>query len=102
MKLRQAIEQGIAITLERNSIITGYAAGIEIFSHAVAKLNEDLKLLISNASSIQGPSFLALVRNHELTKGLLENGFHVGWHANLMTICSYLEPSTSFIPSIAY
>jgi hypothetical protein len=38
MKLRQAIEQGIAITLERDSIITGFAAGIEIFSHAVAKL----------------------------------------------------------------
>jgi len=35
MELRQAIEQGIAITLERDSIITGYAAGIGIFSYAV-------------------------------------------------------------------
>ncbi len=102
MKLCQAIEQGIAITLERDSIITGYAAGIGIFSHAVAKSNEDLKLLISNASSIQGPGFFAPARNHELIKWLLENGFHVGWPANLMTIGSYLEPSTSFLPSIAY
>ena len=62
MELRQAIEQGIAITLERDSIITGYAAGVGIFSHAVAKLkNEDIKLLISIASSIQGSGFLHLL-----------------------------------------
>jgi len=60
MKLCQAIEQGIAIKLERDSIITGYTAGIGIFSLVVAKSNEDLKLLISNASSIQGPGFLHL------------------------------------------
>ena len=103
MELCQAIEQGIAITLERDSIITGYAAGVGIFSHAVAKLkNEDIKLLISIASSIQGPGFFAPARNHELIKWLLENGFYVGWPANLLTIGSYLEPSTSFIPSMAY
>jgi len=62
MELCQAIEQGIAITLERDGIITGYAAGVGIFSHAVAKLkNEDIKLLISIASSIQGPGFLHLL-----------------------------------------
>ena len=62
MDLCQAIEQGIAITLERDSIITGYAAGVGIFSHAVAKLkNEDIKLLISIASSIQGSGFLHLL-----------------------------------------
>jgi hypothetical protein len=60
MELRQAIEQMIAITLDRDSIITGYASGIGIFSHAIAKSNEDLKLLISNVSSIQGPGFLHL------------------------------------------
>jgi hypothetical protein len=100
--LRQAIEQGIAITLEGDSIITGYAAGIGIFSYAVAKSNQDLMLLISNASSIQGPGFFASARNHELIKWLLENGFHVVWPANLMTIGSYLEPSTSFLPFVAY
>jgi hypothetical protein len=57
MELRQAIEQMIAITLERDSIITGYAAGIGIFSHVIAKSNEDLKFSISNASSIQGQVF---------------------------------------------
>ena len=62
MELCQAIEQGIAITLERDGIITGYAAGVGIFSHAVAKLkNGDIKLLISNASSIQGSGFLHLL-----------------------------------------
>jgi hypothetical protein len=57
MELRQAIEQGIAIMLERYSDITGYAAGIGILNHAVAKSNEDLKLLISNASSNSGSWF---------------------------------------------
>ena len=102
MELRQAIEQMIAITLELGSIITGYAAGIGIFSPAVAKSNEDLKLLISKPSSIQGASFFAPARNHELIKWLLEKGFHVVWPANLMTIGSYLEPSTSFLSSITY
>src|SRR6476660_3460521 len=69
--------------------------------NAVAKLkNEDLKLLISNASSIQGPGFFAPARNHELIKWLLENGFHVGWPVNIMTIGSYLESSTFSIHSI--
>ena len=65
----------IAITLEQDSIITGYAAGIGIFSHAIAKSNEDLKFSISNASSIQGPGFFAPARNHELIKWLLKMVF---------------------------
>ncbi|HET7147103.1 MAG TPA: GNAT family N-acetyltransferase [Candidatus Nitrosopolaris sp.] len=102
MELRQAKDQGFATMLERDGVITGYAAGIGIFGHAVAKTNEDLKTLIANASAILGPGFFAPARNHELINWLLSNGFQIGWPANLMTVGPYQEPLTPFLPSLAY
>ena len=102
MELRQAKDQGVAIMIQRGGDITGYAAGIGILCHAVAKSNEDLKTLIANASTILGPGFFVPGRNHEIIKWLLENGFKIGWPANLMTIGPYQEPLTSFLPSLAY
>ena len=50
--------QSIATLIEHGEIISGYAAGIGIFGHAVAKSNEDLIALIVNASTdIIGPGF---------------------------------------------
>src|SRR6478735_3044996 len=68
MELRQAKSQGIATLIERDDIITGYAAGIGIFGHAVAKSNDDLIALIVNAStsSIIGPGFFVPAMNYEL------------------------------------
>ena len=102
MELRQAKDQGVATMIEQDGVITGYAAGIGIFGHAVAKSNEELKALISNAPAIFGPGFFAPARNHELINWLLENGFRIGWPANLMTIGPYQEPQTPFLPSLAY
>ena len=102
MELRQAKDQGVATIVERNNTITGYAAGIGLFGHAVAKSNEDLKTLIANASAIVGPGFFVPARNRELLSWLFENGFKIGWPANLMTIGPYQEPSVPFIPSLAY
>jgi len=102
LELRQAKDQGVATMTEHDAVITGYAAGVGIFGHAVAKSNEDLKALIANASAILGPGFFAPARNHELINWLLENGFQIGWPANLMTVGSYKEPLTPFLPSLAY
>lgn len=102
MELRLAKDQGVANMIERDGIITGYAAGIGIFGHAVTKSNEDLKTLIANASAILGPGFFIPARNHEAINWLLENGFHIGWPANLMTIGPYQEPLTPTLPSLAY
>jgi predicted N-acetyltransferase YhbS len=102
MELRQAKDQGVATMIEQGGVITGYAAGIGIFGHAVAKSNEELKALIANASAILGPGFFAPARNYELINWLLENGFQIGWPANLMTIGPYREPQTPFLPSLAY
>jgi hypothetical protein len=102
MELCQAKDQGVATIVERNNTITGYAAGIGLFGHAVAKSNEDLKTLIANASAIVGPGFFVPARNRELLSWLFENGFKIGWPANLMTVGPYEEPSVPFIPSLAY
>ena len=102
MELRQAKDQGVATMIQRDGVITSYAAGIGILCHAVAKSNEDLKTLIANAHAILGPGFFAPARNHELIKWLLDNGFQIGWPANLMTIGPYQEPLTPFLPSLAY
>jgi predicted N-acetyltransferase YhbS len=102
MELRQAFDQGVATMIERDGVIAGYAAGIGIFGHAVAKSNEDLKALIANASAILGPGFFAPARNYEVIRWLLENGFQISWPANLMTIGTYKEPLTPFLTSLAY
>src|SRR5690242_2310495 len=102
MELRQAKDEGVANMIEQDGVITGYAAGIGIFGHAVAKSNEELKALIANASAILGPGFFAPARNHELINWLLENGFQISWPANLMTVGPYQEPQTPFLPSLAY
>jgi hypothetical protein len=102
MELRQARDQGVATMVERDDVISGYAAGIGMLCHAVAKSNEDLKMLISNAPTILGPGFFVPARNHEIIKWLLESEFHISWPANLMTVGPYQEPLTPFLPSLAY
>jgi hypothetical protein len=102
MELRQTVDQGVAFMIEQDGVVLGYAAGIGILCHAVAKSNEGLKALIANASTILGPGFLVPGRNHEIINWLLENGFQIGWPANLMTIGPYQEPRLSFLPSLAY
>lgn len=102
MELRQAKDQGVASIVERNGDISGYAAGIGLFGHAVAKSNDDLKALIASASVILGQGFFVPARNRELLNWLFENGFRIAWPANLMTVGSYQEPHAPFLPSLAY
>jgi ribosomal protein S18 acetylase RimI-like enzyme len=103
MELRQAIDQGVAIlSINNQSSITGYAAGLGFFGHAVAKTNEDLKALVANASAIIGHGLFVPARNADMVRWLLEDGFRISWPANLMTIGQYDEPTAPYFPSIAY
>jgi hypothetical protein len=88
--------------IEQDGRAMGYAAGIGLFGHAVAKSNEDLKALIAAAPAILDPGFFVLARNREVINWLLKNGFQIGWPANLMTVGLYQEPSAPFLPSLAY
>lgn len=103
MELRQAIDQRVAIVnIDNTCGITGYAAGIGFFGHAVAKTNEVLKALVANASAILGPGFFVPGRNFDLLRWLLDAGFRIVWPANLMTVGNYQDPIAPFLPSIAY
>jgi GNAT superfamily N-acetyltransferase len=103
MELRQAKDQGVAIMTEnQNGIITGYAASIGLFGHAVAKSNEGLKILISSAPQVVGSGFFVPARNWELLNWLLENDSQIAWPANLMAYGAYQNPRMPFLPSLAY
>jgi GNAT superfamily N-acetyltransferase len=102
-ELRQALDQRVAtVNIDNTGNITGYAAGIGIFGHAVAKTNEVLKALVASASAILGPGFFVPGRNYNLLRWLLDAGFRIVWPANLMTVGNYRDPTAPFLPSIAY
>lgn len=102
-ELRQALDQRVVtVNIDNTGNITGYAAGIGIFGHAVAKTNEVLKALVASASAILGPGFFVPGRNYNLLRWLLDAGFRVVWPANLMTVGNYQDPTAPFLPSIAY
>ena len=103
LELGQAIDQQAAnVATDNTGNVTGYAAGIGLFGHAVAKTNEVLKSLIANAPAILGPGFFVPARNYHLLRWLLDTGFRIVWPANMMTVGKYQDPTVPFLPSIAY
>jgi len=101
-ELRAAIEQKTARVVERGAYISGYSTGLGLRGHAVGDTTEDLKQLIGTSPMVIGPGFFAPLRNGELLRWLLANGFRASWPAFLMTRGSYKETSTAFMPSIAF
>ena len=103
LELQHAVDQRVAnVAIDSTDGISGYAAGIGFFGHAVAKTNEVLKALIANSSAILGPGFFVPGRNSDLVRWLLDAGFSIAWPASLMTVGNYVEPLGPFLPSIAY
>lgn len=103
LELGQAIDQQVAnVATDNTGNVTGYAAGIGFFGHAVAKTNEVLKSLIANATAILGPGFFVPARNYHLLRWVLDTGFRIVWPANMMTVGKYQDPTVPFLPSIAY
>ncbi len=101
-ELLGAIKQGIAMLVEHDGAITGYATLIGFFGHAVGRTNEELKALIAAAPAFQGPGFMLPTRNGELFRWCLEHGLRVMYPTTLMSLGLYQEPSGSFLPSILY
>lgn len=101
-ELLAEIQRGAARVVERGGRITGYSTGLGFRGYAVAETNEDLKPLIAGAAGIAGPGFFVPVRNSDLLRWLLDNGFTARWPAALMTKGPYREPTGAFLPSIAF
>jgi predicted N-acetyltransferase YhbS len=101
-ELRDAVEQGSAMLVERLGRITGYTTAIALFGHSVAETNDDLAALIGAAEEFGGPGFLVPLRNTELLRWCLGHRLQVVSMMNLMTIGLYQEPRGAFLASVLY
>lgn len=101
-ELRAALAQGTATVVSRSGRITGYAAGLGFFGHAVGETSDDLKALIAAASAYSGPGFLVPTRNSDLFRWCLESGLRIVQPMTLMSTGLYNEPAGAFLPSVLF
>lgn len=101
-ELRDALQDGSAMVVERGGRITGYTTGVAMFAHSVGETNEDLQALIGAARSFGGPGFLLPSRNAELMRWCLAHGLRVIQQMTLMTIGLYNEPAGAWLPSVLF
>ena len=101
-ELADAIQQGTAILVERNGVVTGYATALAFFGHAVAVSNLDMQALIASAEAFGGPGILVPTRNAALFRWCLDNGLRVVEPLTLMSIGLYNEPVGAYLPSILF
>lgn len=101
-ELKDGIQMGGAVVVERGGRITGYASVLAFFGHAAAETNADLQALIGAAESFGGPGILVPTRNAELFRWCLNHGLRVVEPMTLMTVGLYNEPVGSYLPSILY
>ncbi len=101
-ELRAAIERRVATVVECAGRVTGYAAPVAFFGHAVAAGNDDLKALIAAAPGFAAPGFLLPTRNGELLRWCLARGLRIAQPMTLMSRGLYNEPRGAFLPSILF
>jgi GNAT superfamily N-acetyltransferase len=101
-ELKDAINHGSAVLVERGGKITGYASVLAFFGHAATETNPDLHALIGSAESFGGPGILVPTRNAELFRWCLDNGLRVVEPMTLMTRGLYNEPAGAYLTSILF
>jgi GNAT superfamily N-acetyltransferase len=101
-ELRDGIEAGSALVVERGGRITGYASALAFFGHAVGETNLDIQALIGAAESFAGPGILVPTRNAELLRWCLSAGLRIQQPMTLMSTGLYSEPAGAFLPSILF
>jgi hypothetical protein len=101
-ELRDALDQGTALIVERHGRITGYSTALGFFGHTVAESELDLQALIAAADGFSGPGIIVPTRNGPLFRWCLNNGLRVVQPLTLMTIGLYNEPNGAYLPSILY
>jgi GNAT superfamily N-acetyltransferase len=101
-ELKDAIQMGGAVVVERGGRITGYASVLAFYGHAAAETNADLQALIGAAESFGGPGILVPTRNAEIFRWCLNHGLRVVEPMTLMSVGLYNEPAGAYLPSILY
>jgi predicted N-acetyltransferase YhbS len=102
MELRQGIERGAALVVERGGRITGYASELAFFGHATAETVPDLAAMIASVDSFGGPGILVPTRNSALFRWCLANGLRVMQPMTLMSMGLYNEPGGAWLPSVTF
>ena len=101
-ELADAVRLGMAVLVERQDRITGYASALAFAGHGVAETNLDLQALIASAEFFRGAGLLLPSRNSAMLQWCLANGLRVVQPLTLMTMGLYSEPSGAYFPSILY
>jgi hypothetical protein len=101
-ELSDAIAQGTALVVERDGRITGYAADLAYYAHAVADSTEDMKALVLSGREFGGAGILVPTSNFELFNWCLGRGLRVVQLMTLMTTGLCNEPQGSYLPSVLY
>jgi GNAT superfamily N-acetyltransferase len=101
-ELKEAVERGTAMVVERDGQITGYATEVGFFAHSVAKSNADLIALIAAAPGFTGPGFLLPTRNYEVFTWCLANGLRLQYPMTYMTTGLYSESVGAYLVSALY
>ena len=101
-ELRDAIEHGTAVVVERESRITGYASSLAFFGHGTTETTTDLQALLASAESFEGPGILIPSRNSALFQWCLTNGLRMVQPLTLMSQGLYQEPAGAWFPSILF
>jgi predicted N-acetyltransferase YhbS len=101
-ELNAAISQQIATVVERDSEIVGYACGIGFRGHAVCETTEELKSLIAHSPKHPNAGFFVPTRNGELLRWLFQHGVRALWPATLMASGGYQQPTSAFLPAMAF
>jgi len=105
-ELRDALEALSPLVALREGQVTAYALSLTIWprNHAVADTEEDMKALLLGAAAMNSEplSFLLPVRQANLFRWSLSEGFRAVMPATLMAMGKYQEPDGCYFPSILY
>lgn len=105
-ELRDAVKTLIPLVALRASRITAYALTLTMWprNHAVAETDDDIKALLLGAATMNPEplAFLLPVRQANLFRWCLSEGFRAVTPMTLMAMGKYHEPDGCYFPSILY
>ena len=92
----------IAAVVEHHGKITGYAANIGYFAHAVGRTNDDVKALMGAAPAFPDSGFLLPTRNFELLNWRLAQRLRVVQPMTPMSRGLNQKPAGAFLSLVLY
>lgn len=103
-ELRGALARGTPVVLERAGRLVGYMTtpGLWLLNHAVAETPADMMALIHGSGQAGPIGFLLPIRQAEVFRWCLAQGFTIEKPMTLMTRGEFEAPRGPWIPSVLY